>query len=85
MKFSETIYLDSTENDVTMSSLLPGLRHSFYAETEPDVKHVLLRIAETGRNKYVPPPFIDNIWIVGATENCNRNRPLNLNAEICVI
>ena len=48
-KFSETIYLDSTENGVTMSSLLPGLRDSFYAETPPDVYQTLCHIAATGR------------------------------------
>ena len=49
MKFSETIYLDSTENGVTMSSLLPGLRDSFYAEVQTkDVSLMLCRIAATG-------------------------------------
>ena len=49
MKFSETIYLESTEDDVTMSSLLPGLRDSFYAEAPTDVYQRLCHIAATGR------------------------------------
>ena len=52
-KFSETIYLDSTENGVTMSSLLPGLRDSFYADTSPNMQKTLSKIARSGTKLHV--------------------------------